>query len=122
LENNVKHYLTARDCDSKTYSYSETELGKATLFNIIPSVENPAVTFHIQSEGNLFNCPNSFLHYGVCETNMPVFGIAGAQYQEDSTELSADAGWFMTVSDDGEYKFAPEVNNDVCYMTDFLQP
>jgi hypothetical protein len=63
LEGNKKKYLSARDCDSKNYEFVDEPNGLNTQFSIIGSVVDPTHVFHIQSIGNFYNCPNSFLHY-----------------------------------------------------------
>jgi hypothetical protein len=90
----VKHYLTAsEDCLSDDYTYSLTEKGHATMFNIIPEVGRAEVTY-IQSVGNLYNCPNSFVH-AMMYTSGNIFRLEGEKYKDGNSELGQQSAFTM---------------------------
>jgi len=99
----VKHYLSASDdCYSDDYTFSLTENGHATMFNIIPEVGRAEVTY-IQSVGNLYNCPNSFVHAELWDKSGKVFRVVGEKYQDGNSELGQESAFTMKRSEKGLY-------------------
>lgn len=101
----MKHYLTAsEDCHSDDYTYSLTEKGHATMFNIIPEVGRAEVTY-IQSVGNLYNCPNSFVHAKLWNDSGKVFRVDGEKYQDGNSELGQESAFTMIRDSEGLITF-----------------
>lgn len=51
-----------------------------------------------------------------------VYGIAGAEYENDAVDLSKTAGYYFEQNDDGSMRFRAHINELYCKMPSLVSP